>query len=233
MSFKVPAKLRYDLLHHIRHLLNLSTRWFLRSSYLKNEVEETIGHFAIPIRQLEPMVTDLMSGMTKAYLQSLIEHFTAEGIPLGTATRIATYRAIYILLNVVEVATEHHFDLIRTATMYFHVGAKFNFVWFRDHIANDLREGHWNNLARLTLRDELDVLQKLLTVIMLRHDREDWNVTKTIDRWIKKHPRVVDRWEKMLQLLHGSPTIDYSMFFIALRELSDWLKEGLQSKISV
>ena len=223
-SFKVPAKLRYDLLHHIRHLLNLSTRWFLRSHYLKKDIAETIKHFIVPVRKLEPMVADLMSGMTKAYLNSLIEHFTLSGIPKDTAARIAGYRAIYILLNVVEVATEHNFDLIKTARMYFHVGAKFNFVWFRDHIANDLREGHWNNLARLTLRDELDVLQKYLTVIIMQSTQQESHVADMIDRWMGKHPRAVERWEKMLQLLHGSPSIDYSMFFIALREFSDWLR---------
>lgn len=221
--FKVSVKLRYDLLHHIRHLLNLATRWFLRSDYLGKDIDQTIKHFSVPIKQLEPMVASLMSGMTKAYLESLIEHFITAGIPKETAARIATYRAIYILLNVIEVATQHDLDLIKTAKMYFHVGAKFSFVWFRDHIANDTREGHWNNLARLTLRDQLDILQKYLTVVIMRNGKQSASVVTMIDHWMEKNTRAVERWEKMLQLLHGSSTIDYSMFFVALRELSDWV----------
>jgi glutamate dehydrogenase len=125
---------------------------------------------------------------------------------------------------VIDVATEYQFDLIKTAKVYYEIGNKFNLVWFRDHIANDVREGYWNNLARLTLRDELDILQKRLTIIILQSNNKEFNVDKLILQWMEEHERPIHNWEKVLQMLHGSMTIDYSMFFIALRELSDWVE---------
>ena len=84
-----------------------------------------------------------------------------------------------------------------------------------------MREGHWYNLARLTLRDELDLLQKQLTIVILQTDKKEKNVEKLIDLWRERHPRAIERWEKILEMLLSSTSVDYSMFFIALRELQD------------
>ncbi len=223
LDFTVPAKLQYELLYHFRHLINLSTRWFLRSHYLTKDIAKTIKHFSVPIKKLIPMLPDLMSGTTKHYLESLADQFASAGIPRKTAERIASYRAIYIFLNVIEVATRHQFELAKTAQLYFNVGAKFNLVWFRDQISSDMREGHWNAMARLRLRDELDTLQKSLTVAIMLAYQNETDTNRMIDHWCEKHPRPVGRWNEMLQLLHSTDNIDYTMFFIALGELSDWV----------
>jgi glutamate dehydrogenase len=68
------------------------------------------------------------------------------------------------------------------------------------------------------------VLQKMLTVVVMRSNQKEANIKKLIEGWIQEHRRPLERWEKILQLLHGSTSIDYTMFFIALRELSGWVQ---------
>jgi glutamate dehydrogenase len=161
-----------------------------------------------------------MTGVTKDYLKSLREHFLQVGIAEEIAHRIATSRAIYTALNVVEVATRNKFDLVRTAHVYFLAGERVNLVWFRDQIANDSREGQWNNLARLTLRDELDFSQRALTVAIISKDKTSSKDAETlINAWMNKNRRAILRWERILTMLHGSANLEYSMFFIAIREL--------------
>ncbi|MCD6039859.1 MAG: NAD-specific glutamate dehydrogenase [Gammaproteobacteria bacterium] len=224
LGTKIEVSLQYELLHYVRNLLNLSSRWFLRSHYLHNNIKSTIEHFSLRIKKLEGLIPDLMSGETKKYLSSLIEQFIHHGVEEEVANRIAIYRVLYTTLNIIEIATRHKFDLIKTAKVYFHVGAQFNLVWFRDQIAADSREGHWNTLARLALRDELDVLQKMLTVGVMHSNQKEANVNKLIEHWMQNHKRPIERWEQILQLLHGSTSTDYTMFFVALRELSGWVQ---------
>jgi glutamate dehydrogenase len=223
LGFKITIELQYELLHYIRMLLNLSTRWFLRSRYLDDDIEKTIEHFGSRIKKVQSIIPDLMVGSTREYLEKLTDHFITSGLSKKDAHNIAIYRALYISLNIIDVATKYHFDLIQTTKVYFEVGAKFNLVWFRDQIATDTREGHWNSLARLTLRDELDSLQRLLTVVILRSNTKEKDHSRLIDVWRNKHPRAVGRWDKILELLHSSTIIEYTMFFIALRELADWV----------
>jgi len=214
---KIPLKTQYELFGHIRRLQNLSTRWFLRSNRLNGQVGDIIKHYAAPIKEIETYVPKLMVGTTRQYLEMLTAQFMKAGLEEDLAEKIAVNRALYTALNIIEVATEHHFDLKKTAKIYFDVGRDFNLVWFRDQIASDNREGHWNSLARLTLRDELDILQKKLTVVIMNCGQKELDHAKL-------NGSVMERWNKILALLHGSATVDYVMFFIALHELADLIK---------
>lgn len=219
LDFKIPMNEQYEMLFNIRNLINLSTRWFLHKDHTARDIENEITHYASRISILENLIPDLMAGYTKQYLESIIEKFMKAGLPTEVARRIATYRAIYTSLNIIQVATENKFDLTKTAKVYFACGERINLLWFRDQIANDAREGHWNTLARLTLRDELDISQRALTVAIMNKDKKELNALKLIDRWVSQNQRALERWDRLLAMLHSSSQVDYTMFFIAIREL--------------
>ncbi|MFI4963555.1 MAG: NAD-glutamate dehydrogenase, partial [Legionellales bacterium] len=115
--------------------------------------------------------------------------------------------------------------LDRSASVYFNVGTYLNLVWFRDQIASDSREGQWNNLARLSLRDELDNLQRRLSIVILKYSKKSTADKDLVDEWVKENPGILSRWELLLHQLHESPNIDYTLFFIVLRELSAMIVE--------
>jgi glutamate dehydrogenase len=227
LDFKVPVSIQYDLLHHIRRLMNLATRWFLRNNRLTGDISKVVAHYRDGVNRLEKIVPTLMSGATKVYLKSITEQFIKSGLRDVDAEAIAVSRAMYTALNIIEVATIHKFDLIKTARVYFDVGGKFNLVWFRDQIANDSREGHWNTLARLSLRDELDSLQRQLTIVIMKSNKKESDPVKLIDDWRSKQANAIERWEKILHTLLGSANIDYVVFFITLRELEDLIQGSL------
>lgn len=219
----IPAALQHELLHYLRNLMNLATRWFLRNNRLEGDIEKIITHYSNGVKELERIIPDLMLGVTKTFLPSLEERLLKVGSTKELAIRIATSRAIYTSLNIIEVATQHNFDLIKTAKVYFNVGGRFSLVWFRDQIAADNREGHWNTLARLSLRDELDTLQRLLTLVIMQDNKKEPQAAKLINSWVNKNEQAIKRWDKLLELLYDSKTVEYSMFFIAIRELSNWV----------
>lgn len=218
-----PANLQYELLHYVRTLTNLATRWFLRGNHLKGNLEKIIAHYSERVKLLEDVIPDLMIGITKVYMDNIKDRFIKAGVTPDDGQRFAVLRAIYTSLNVIEVATAHKFDLVKTARVYFDVGGRFNLVWFRDQIAQDSREGHWTSLARLTLRDELDLLQKQLTVVIMKYNKRKTDIDDLIECWMNKNARALERWNKVLELLYGAPEIDYANFFIAVRELSNWV----------
>lgn len=219
LNYKISLHEQYEMLYNIRQLCNLATRWFLRSTHLQEDLEKIIEHFSVRIKKLAELTPKLMSGYTRVYLDTLIDKFTKAGLPEESARKIATYRAIYTSLNIIDVATKHNLDLEKTAYVYFSAGERVHLLWFRDQIANDSREGHWNVLARLTLRDELDLAQRSLTISILRLNAKEKEAAKLIDKWVEMNKNALDRWEKLLALLHSSNNVDYTMFFIAMREL--------------
>lgn len=218
-DFKLPLSDQYDMLYNLRHLINLSTRWFIRGNHLDDDLENIINHYSERISTIETLIPTLMAGYTKQYLELLSDKFSKAGLPIQTARRIGTFRAIYTALNIIEVSTKHKFDLEKTAKVYFASGERMNLLWFRDQIASDSREGHWNTLARLTLRDDLDVAQRSLTIAILKKDKNEKSTVLLIEKWIGQNLGILERWDKLLTLLHSSNQVDYTMFFIAVREL--------------
>jgi glutamate dehydrogenase len=176
--------------------------------------------FAAQVKKLEAIVPTLMAGSTKEYLKQITQEFTTSGLSQDIAKRVATYRAMYTALNIIEVAMQQRFDLQKTAKVYFEAGERVHLLWFRDQIARDSREGHWNALARLTLRDQLDAAQRALTVAIMESNKKESDTTELINRWIIKNQHALDKWNKMLAMLQNSSNIEYTMFFIAMRELT-------------
>jgi glutamate dehydrogenase len=220
LNYTVSVHTQYELLHHVRQLMNLATRWFLNHRRLENGIANNIDHYSQSIIKLEELVPGLMAGVTKEYLNKIVTQFVNIGLLADTAKKIAATRAMYTILNTVEVATQNKFDLARAAEVYFTIGSKFSLVWFRDQIGSDSREGHWNSMARLSLRDELDNLQRRLTIVILNNDQKGLNAEELIVYWLEQNLPLKQRWEQLLEMLLSSSTIDYTIFFIALKELS-------------
>lgn len=220
LDFKIPMAMQYEMLYNIRNLINLSSRWFLHTNYLNDDLQKLIDHYSVRIKSIEDLIPTLMAGVTKEYLNNLVAEFLQAGIPEELARRIGTYRAIYTSLNIIDVATIHKLDLVKTAKVYFAAGERINLVWFRDQIAMDSREGHWNVLARLTLRDELDISQRALTIAIMKYDKKNMDSASLVEKWLTNNQTSLQRWEKLLAMLHGSTSIEYTMFFIAIRELA-------------
>ncbi len=218
LDFKITIAKQYEMLFNIRNLINLATRWFLHSTLLQGDLKQLIEHYTVRIKQLEKVIPSLMSGFTRDYLMQIIDEFQKAGLSHETAERIATFRAIYTSLNIIDVSTRHKFDLMKTAEVYFAAGERVNMIWFRDQINRDSREGHWNALARLTLRDELDAAQRALTIAIMTTSKEKDSKT-LITNWTAANAEALTRWDNMLTMLHGSPSVEYYMFFIAIREL--------------
>jgi glutamate dehydrogenase len=224
LDFKVPFNIQYEALHNTRNLLNFSTRWFLRSAYIKKDITQTIERFAPHVKKLEKLLPTLMVGSVKTFLQQLKEKLMNAGVTKESARRIAGYRPLYSALNIIEVAAAHRFDLTNTAKVYLETLERFSLTWFYQQINEDIREGLWNNLARLTLRDELEATQKLLTIVILSQRDKKQGPNKLTKQWMTQHKAIIERWRKVLDTLHNTATMDYAMSFIALRELANWVQ---------
>lgn len=229
LDFKVPMTKQYEMLFNIRNLINLSTRWFLHSTLLKGDLAELIEHYSSRINKLQNIIPTLMAGFTRQYLDELIDSFQKAGLPRETAEKIASYRAIYTALNIIDVSTRNDFELVKTAEIYFASGERINMLWFRDQINQDSREGHWNALARLTLRDELDAAQRALTVSILKNDKKNTDSPTLITNWLEANKEGLKRWDNLLSMLHSSTNVEYSMFFIAIRELLSFIMRSMDA----
>jgi glutamate dehydrogenase len=210
------------LFDNLKRFTYLATRWFLGYKALtENNIEEIIKYFAQSVKSLEGFIPSLMSNSTKKYLDSLSIEFSKTGISTEIAQRIVITSAMYPSLNIIDIATKHKFDLLKSLKIYYAVNDYFNLKWFRGHIAEDVSEDYWERLSRLKFRDELDFVQKLIATIIINYQHKSNDPNVIIQDWIAQNKRTMQRWEKIQEMLYSSSNLNYPMLFIALRELSD------------
>lgn len=218
----ISFPLQYELFDNLKRFSYLVTRWFLRYKPLtKNNIEEIIGYFAQSVKSLEKFIPSIMNKPTKKYLDSLSIEFSKVGVSTEIAQRLVVTSSMYPALNIIEIATKYGVDLLESMKTYYTVSDYFNLTWFHNRIAEDVSEDYWERLSRLKFRDELDCVQKLITRVIINNQKKSNDPNRIIQNWIAQNKRIMQRWEKIQEMLHGSAKLTYPMLFIALRELSD------------
>lgn len=233
---KIPMKLQYELLHTIRVLVNMVTRWFIRHQYCSRDKNstETVNYFKDCIAQLADLIPTLIVGTSSDYIKNISDQFVQFGISKEIAERVAISRVMYPALNISEVAATHDFDLVKTAKLYFHIGGHFKLVWFRDMLSSDTGTGRKSSIARLTLRDDLDALQRKMLITIYQSDPAEKDVAKLVNQWVNDNAKAFERWQETIKSVMESESGDYTTYFIALRELSDMISDTSKSeKISL
>ncbi len=217
---KVKVDLQYELMHILRVLLNMSCRWFLQRRRVKSNLNEVVDYYSSSVTTLTKLIPTLVRGTTKEYVNKIKNRFIESGIDGEIASDIAISRVLFTALNIADVASIHGFDLEKTAQLYFHLGATFNLVWFRDLIANDNRPGKRFNLARLTLRDDIDALQRRLTISIMQSDPSQTDIDLLTANWLCDNNGILNRWTYLLKEVMEGPQDDYTSLFTCVRELS-------------
>lgn len=230
----VSTKLQYEMLHYIRYAMHLGTRWFLKSGRIKKDTQNLHAYYKQAVHSLINKIPDLVVGKTKDYFQKL-----KQKIPEGVLTdqeihKIAICRVLHTALNISEISEENHLPLDWVAETYFFIGGAFGLVTFRDAFTADNREGAINSRARLSIRDDIDLIQRKLTVLILKknNNKQNKNVGEMILHWQRSHESDWNRWQDILNQFDAHQEIDYTQVFILLREMMDVIS-AIQSLESV
>ena len=94
-------------------------------------------------------------------------------------------------------------------------------AWVRIHLIEHPTENHWEALSREALRDDLDSQQRKLTDAILKSNN-------SLAAWAEAHEPLIARWHQVVAELRSSNVLNYTMFFVALRELLDLTETTIQ-----
>ena len=81
---------------------------------------------------------------------------------------------------------------------------------------------YWQALARESLMDDLESQIHTLAVAMMRLAGKSMSIEEAVDRWMKRFPELVARWRAMMAELQNTSVVDFALFSVALRELTDF-----------
>jgi glutamate dehydrogenase len=216
----VPSKIRFKLMLNVYFLVRRETRWFLRNYKGKISVVKVIKSLSKPLEKLLHIIPEALSEEQKKTIQHSVDKYVALGTPLNLAKKVAEFRYLYSSLDILEAAKVSKCSLNEVAEVYFLLNEHLELGWLREQINRHEVNSHWDELARSSLRDDLDYHQRVLTINLLAYNRKSSkSLSKSVELWLKKHSFFVNRWKAILLDIRSTPTEGYVMYSVALQEL--------------
>ncbi len=220
---KVPSSMQYDMAHETTRLLRHLTYWVLRNLGPNLDIERAVSRLRPGILELMTNLPELIEGLEVERYDRGLQRFAVDGVPGSVARRVASLGAIHSSVDIVEVALARRAPIAQAARVYFGLGAAIGLDWIRGEIERLAVEGHWQALARGTLREDAYSLQrKLCDQVLARSGRGD--AAARVDAWLKAGGTIIDSLDRTVTEMRATGSADFPTLSVALqavRRLAD------------
>ncbi|HEY7379224.1 MAG TPA: NAD-glutamate dehydrogenase, partial [Steroidobacteraceae bacterium] len=212
---RVPAQTQYAMMYQTSRLLRHMTYWFLAHHAERLDIDKAVSRLAPGIARLGQNLDKLLVGGALDRYQEAAAALRKSGVPDSIAARIAGLAPMHAALDIVEVAQSTHRDEDVTGRAYFHLCERLSLDWIREQIEGLAIEGHWQAVARGTLRDNLYSLQRQLTAKALAGRRRE--PVAAVDAWIAAHQAHGDYISRIVSDMRSGLTADFPTVSVALQ----------------
>ena len=224
LDYAVPTELQYELFHQIMRLGRRGSRWFLRN---KHEVapQHTIELMKKDFQRLMPEIPDMQGQGWSTMWQQRRQNWTEQGVPEALAGRIAAFDAFYLLPGGVDAALTTEVDAHAMMSLQFDLVELLSLDWMFQRLIDWQPDSRWQDLARESYVDNIEVLLRSLAVGLSQYMEGD--SINVLASWQSDYTTRIDRYLGMINALRASATQDLSVFTVIVRELQDLVDASL------
>ncbi|WP_406672753.1 NAD-glutamate dehydrogenase [Natronospira sp.] len=217
---KVPASVQVSMMVQLGRLLRNATRWLLNRPERRLDIAERVDYFAPGIAELRDTLMELLPESEIRRLGQNIQQLVDMGVPEPLARNVAAADYLYSGLDLVEVARNRDLDMATAAKVYFDIGRHLHLDWIREEIEDLPAEGHWQSVARGTLRENLYGYRRDLTGIVLDDTlQEDLPANERADAWCAENDERVMHAMSIIRDMQNVGGLDFATVSVALQEI--------------
>jgi glutamate dehydrogenase len=211
-----PTALQYDMMYETTRLLRHLSYWVVRNLGASLDIEQAVSRLRPGMHELMRELPELAAGEEQERYQRALARFTHESVPPRVARRVAALGAMGAGLDIVETALARRSQVGSAARVHFGLGAALGLDWLRGQIERLAVEGHWQAVARGTLREELHVLQRrLLDRVLASRSRGD--AQARVAAWLQSGGEAVDALRRTVQEMRATGGADFPTLSVAVQ----------------
>ena len=222
---KVPSFVQSRMMNEISKVVRRICRWFLRNRRGDLSIMQTLT-------VLRPKIAELKSLTKKALMPKDVETYKAvmhsyikRGVPKTLAKDMADFAFMVPMMDIIEGATRHDVELEVMVQIYSALSTYLSFTWVREALMKFSGDGgYWDILTNSAMRDDLDKLQRTLTVSVIENTEAlaDKSAQERVDAWMESYQFMVDRWHNMVEELqsYSHSLVRFTVAFRVLLDLS-------------
>ncbi len=229
LDYKISTSTQQKMMLQIYYLIRRATRWFLRTRNPELDIEKAIYDFKQPITELIQHLPTLLSEADTEIFETEVNTLKFEGVPESLASSIASCNILFTSLDVVEAARKQDLSVLEVAKTYYSLGTHLELNWLRDQMNSYPMETQWDELARSSFRDDLDRVQRKLSISVLKLKKKklkEKSIEERIQAWLQEHNLLMNRWQNLLTEIKTSNNVGFVTYSVVLRELSDFAHAG-------
>ena len=209
-------------------LLRRVTRWFLRNQRSRFDMTKTVALYAPAMQELKNSFPAVFGEKKRERYLAGFDNYLKLGIPEKLAHELTITNGLFAAMDILDVAQLLSIKISKAAETYFYIEEFLDLAWIRTQIIIHPTENHWEGLSREALRDDLDWQQRQLTAGIINFDTKHDTLVESVDSWAELHRTLIDRWRQVLANLQSGGALNYTMFFVAIRELLDLTQTAIQ-----
>jgi glutamate dehydrogenase len=215
---KVPAAVQYDMDFATSRALRHATFWILANRTRALEVEPAVAELGPGLNELINAAPRLVVGRLAARIESDRARYHAAGVPAALAARVAGLALLQSGLYIVDLAARRRRPLHAVARTYLHLGHTLELDGLQQQIDALPADGHWQSIARGTLRDNLYGTHRTLVDMILKSKlRAD--PVQAVDAWLATRPGPVAHLKEVFVDMAAAPSVDFPTLSVALQAL--------------
>jgi glutamate dehydrogenase len=211
----IPAAVQYSAMIETTRLLRHVSYWLLQNRRGDLDIERAVSRYAREVAELSAGLTGVQSVIERARLSALRSQLVLQQVPAPLAGRIALLSTLHCALDIVEAAKTAKVDTLFAARAYFEIGESIGLTWLQEQIENSSAEGHWQAVARGTLRENLYALQRGITQDVLRC--KGVKPAARVQQWLSRHADPVESLKRLVVDLRTGPPPDFAALSVALQ----------------
>lgn len=216
---KVPASLQTAMHVQIARLLKHATHWLLDRPENSADIAKAVARFGPGIGSLVDILEQVLGPVETNNFADVVQQYVDLGVPATLARRIAALKPLYAALDIADIAEKQSMDVRNVAAGYFHIESRLDLSWLREEIDKLAVDGHWQAIARGTLRDNLYSQQRRITALALRQQKKGAVPTDIVNAWLAEREQRVQHAQRVLTDMRTAGSLDFATASVALQEI--------------
>lgn len=225
---QIDAKNQSSIMIVYLRLLRRLSRWFLRTQRMRLDIGKMVEQFSSGVAALRAALPDSLGESAREHYEEYLNTYLEMGLPHDLAHELTTTRGLFAAIDIVEIAESASMKVADAASAYFAVAEFLDLGWIRNQIIEHPTENHWEALSREALRDDLDWQQRQLTASIINTYDKATPFMQNLEAWAASNHLLIARWQHVLTNLRSTSPLNYTMFFVAIRELLDLTQTTIQ-----
>ncbi|MBV53674.1 MAG: NAD-glutamate dehydrogenase [Coxiellaceae bacterium] len=200
-------------------LMRLVVRWLLsRYGKITNPID-LVNRYQKAVLLFSKSADDFLIGSSSKTFSDRYKELCQLGVDKKVAQILSLSPHLMQVLNMVEVSLDVGCNIDKVSPVYFSVKDYFNLVPLRQSILDFPADDKWLVMTKTTLISHLDLIEQLLTSVILRYDYQGQVVNNDLEQWLSEAGVSLKPWMSRLNEFYSMDDVNVFALSVLIEQL--------------